>query len=193
MGYPKSSESYGIPGYWNKPWIHGAIWGLPWILHDVHISTVAVLAVEVEQWDYDLREKHREELELLMDFLNGGPKEVATEDPWWKTGWFPMMGHGITQQVSNGLPYGHILNPLFFFPIRSPREFYGKSKSTMKCPVVLGGIFSVWGNGLIGLFAMKYTHLGLSESIRPIKSKQFQEPSTSRTSRSRLNRLGTLS
>ena len=38
-----------------------------------------------------------------------------------------------------------------FFPIRSPREFYGKSKSTMKCPVVLCGIFSVWGIGLIGL------------------------------------------
>ena len=41
-----------------------------------------MLAVEVEQWDYDLREKHREELELLMHFLNGGPKDVATEDPW---------------------------------------------------------------------------------------------------------------
>ncbi|CAL1145988.1 unnamed protein product [Cladocopium goreaui] len=35
---------------------------------------------EVEQWDYDLREKHREELELLMDSLNGGPKDVATEE-----------------------------------------------------------------------------------------------------------------
>ena len=107
------------------------------------------MAVEVEQWDYDLREKHREELELLMDSLNGGPKDVATEDPWLRPGgtW---MGHGITQPVSNGLPYGQILN-FCFFPIRSPREFYGKSKSTMKCPVVLGGIFSVWGIGLIGL------------------------------------------
>lgn len=33
---------------------------------------------EVEQWEYDLREKQREELELLLDFLN--PKEVASEE-----------------------------------------------------------------------------------------------------------------
>ena len=71
------------------------------------------MAVEVEQWDYDLREKHREELELLMDSLNGGPKDVATEDPWLRPGgtW---VGHGITQPVSNGLPYGQILNFCFF-------------------------------------------------------------------------------
>ena len=36
--------------------------------------------LQVEQWEYDLREKQREELELLLGFLN--PKEVASEEPW---------------------------------------------------------------------------------------------------------------
>lgn len=121
-GSPKSSESYGIHGVLKQamdPWDFRACLGSS--MMSTFPLWLLVLAVEVEQWDYDLREKHREELELLMDFLNGGRKDVATEDPWLRRGgtW---MGHGITQQVSNGLPYGHILNP-FFFPIRSPREF----------------------------------------------------------------------
>ena len=52
--------------------------------------------MEVEQWDYDLREKHREELELLMDFLQG-PKDVATEDPS-----LARMGHGSTTDYPTG-------------------------------------------------------------------------------------------
>jgi len=34
---------------------------------------------EVEQWEYELREKQREELENLMDFLSGRTKEVQSE------------------------------------------------------------------------------------------------------------------
>eukprot|EP00438_Fugacium_kawagutii_P024488 Skav209987 [mRNA] locus=scaffold1046:413923:416430:+ [translate_table: standard] len=39
-------------------------------------------ALGVEQWDYELREKHREELEALTEFLNGAttaPAEVLRQ------------------------------------------------------------------------------------------------------------------
>lgn len=40
-----------------------------------------LLVPQVEQWEYELREKQREELEMLMDFLSGRTKEVQS-DTW---------------------------------------------------------------------------------------------------------------
>ena len=79
-GFPMGCPWFSMGFSWFSMVSHG----FPWFSHpfsgssqDVfHIST----AFQVEQWEYDLREKQREELELLLDFLN--PKEVASEDPW---------------------------------------------------------------------------------------------------------------